>query len=41
MYPAKQLNGTKAFFSQPFAKIGQALEIKIEQVDRHLCAYRE
>jgi hypothetical protein len=34
--PAKQLGGAKALFAQPFAESGQALEIEVEQVGRHV-----
>ena len=35
MNPAKQLDGAKTLFAQLFAKGGQALKIKVEQVGRH------
>jgi hypothetical protein len=35
VYPAEKLGGAKAFFAQRGAKNGQALEIEIEEVDRH------
>ena len=33
--PAKQLLGSKAFFSQAFTKSLQAMKIKVEQIGRH------
>jgi len=35
MNPAKELDRSVALLAQPLAKLGQTLEVKIKQVDRH------